>query len=192
MKYCSSRDVENAMYRARRRAEPAIPTSAADFATVMADPAGSRYNQHYKATVTEGDDLAVIFISSVILRRLVEVQDGFYDGTFFTVPLMFYQAFTIMGMFRNHCIPLIHILMTGKCQPLYKKVTEKIRQLAPNFLPSTFMGDFEIASRNAMQESFPDCCLGGCSFHFCQAIWKKCQKLGLTDAYKQKFLLKKS
>lgn len=46
-----------------------------------------------------------------------------------------------------------------------------------------------------MQESFPDCCLGGCSFHFCQAIWKKCQKLGLTDAYKQnpevKILIKK-
>ncbi len=57
------------------------------------------------------------------------------------------------------------------------------------------MGDFEQASHNAMRNTFPGAQMGGCQFHYCQAVWKKCQKLGLTDTYKSnarfKMLVKK-
>ena len=178
------RSVEAAMYRSRRRAEPAVQTTAADFAAVMADPSAVNYNEFYRGTVTHEDDLAVVFASQTILSRLGEVHHGFYDGTFFCVPRQFYQCFSLMGIFGSQCLPVVHVLMTAKNEQLYKKVTDKIKEIAPNFAPETLMGDYEVGSRNAMQATFPTARVGGCMFHFDQALWRKCQKLGLTDLFR--------
>jgi hypothetical protein len=187
--------MELAMYRARRTAQPKVPSSAEEFATMMSDPAGHAFNENFKAAVSDGADLAVLFMSSIILPRLVNIRNVFYDGTFFCVPRMFYQCFTIMALFGDHCLPVIHVLMSGKSQTLYEAVVNKIREIAPGFMPTHFMGDYELASKNALSLAFPNATFVGCQFHFSQALWKKCQKLGLTDAYKSnpafQILLKK-
>ena len=171
------------MYKARRRTEPPAPTNPADFAAYMEDTE-AEFAKHYKATVTYGDESASIFMSSKIRDRMGEFKFCFYDATFYCTPRIFYQTFSVLGITRGHCFPLVHVLMTGKCEGLYQEVTEKIKELAPTFAPEILMGDFEQSSHNAMQNSFPGAQMGGCQFHFSQAIWKKCQKLGLTDTYK--------
>ena len=46
------------------------------------------------------------------------------------------------------------------------------------------MVDFEIAVLNAVRGSFPNSALKGCFFHFCQAIYRKVQSLGLQNRYR--------
>ncbi len=178
------------MYRSRRRAEPAVPTTAADFAAVMGDPTSINYNEFYRGTVTHEAGVAVLFASPTILSRLGEVQHGFFDGTFFCVPRQFYQCFSLMGVFGSHCLPVAHVLMSAKSEQLYQKVTDKLKEIAPNFSPETLMGDYEAGSRNAMQATFPTARVGGCTFHYDQALWRKCQKLGLTDLFKTNIAFK--
>ena len=183
------------MYRARRRAQPPVPRTAAEFVVLMSDTLAENYKQHFKGAVELGTELAIIFMSTVIIPRLAEVQHAFYDGTFFCVPVLFYQLFSILAVFGDKTLPVVSVLMTGKSEALYHKVTAKIRLLAPDFAPDTFMGDFEMASRNALRASFPNARFGGCQFHYSQALWRKAQKLGLTDLYKNnqefKIFLKK-
>lgn len=102
------------MYRARRRAQPPVPRTAAEFVAWMSNPLAENYNQHFKGAVELGTELAIIFMSTVIIPRLAEVQHAFFDATFFCVPVLFYQFFSIMAVFGDKALPVASVLMTGK------------------------------------------------------------------------------
>ncbi|KAG0708272.1 hypothetical protein GWK47_024037 [Chionoecetes opilio] len=89
------------LVRARRRAQPPVPRTAAEFVTWMSDPLAENYNQHFKGNVEHRTELAIIFMSTIIFPMLAEVQHAFYDATFFRVPVLFYQFFSIMAVFRD-------------------------------------------------------------------------------------------
>ena len=45
------------------------------------------------------------------------------------------------------------------------------------------MVDFEAALWLALAQELSDVVVKGCTFHFCQAVWRKVQELGLQTAY---------
>ena len=77
------------------------------------------------------------------------LQANLFHGTFYTVPKIYYQLFTIFCIRYEHTIPLIHILMTNKSEELYKACINKVVEIIPEFKPDFAVSDFEIASRNA-------------------------------------------
>ena len=107
-----------------------------------------------------------------------------FDGTFYTVPSICYQLFTIFITFHGHCIPVVNILMQNKTENLYTSVVLKLRELILDFSPKIAVSDFEKAPRNAFTHFFPGIKVFGCWFHSTQAIWKKTQFLGLEKLYK--------
>ena len=80
-------------------------------------------------------------------------------------------------------MPAIHCLLTSKSEDIYTATLLKIKQLAPQLSPSSAMGDWEPAARNAIKTAYPSISLYGCWFHHNQAIWKKITKLGLVKEY---------
>ncbi|CAK9292217.1 unnamed protein product, partial [Gordionus sp. m RMFG-2023] len=52
------------------------------------------------------------------------------------------------------------------------------------FNPKYGQTDFEAAAISALGFVFPTMVIKGCFFHFSQAIWRKCQALGLTVEYR--------
>ena len=46
------------------------------------------------------------------------------------------------------------------------------------------MSDLEPAARNAIKEVHPQIKIYGCWFHYTQCIWRKIQKLGLANTFK--------
>ena len=122
------------MYKARRTAEPPAPTTAAEFAVHIADTDAS-FAEHYKTFVTEEEEVASIFMPNQIRNRMAEFKVCFFDASFYCTPRLFYQAFFLLGLTKEHCNPLAHVLMTEKCECLYQKVTDKIKELAPPFAP---------------------------------------------------------
>ena len=116
------------------------------------------------------------------LRNTTDIQ---FNATFKVVPRLFYQLLTIFIHFRGHTLPALHILMTRKTERLYEAVLITIRRLIPEFNPAFAIGDFEEASRNALESIIPSITIIGCWFHFTKAIFEKVQKLGLSKLYKQ-------
>ena len=62
---------------------------------------------------------AVIFASDFMLQKMKDVEQIQFDETFYTVPSIFYQLFTIFITFHGHCIPVVNILMQNKTENLY-------------------------------------------------------------------------
>lgn len=69
----------------------------------------------------------------------------------------------------------------------YKKVMRALKDGAEmlhlNLAPKTITTDFEVGLMAAVANEFANAGLHGCLFHFCQAIWRKIQFLGLSQLY---------
>lgn len=70
-----------------------------------------------------------------------------------------------------------------KSQATYDDIFTVLLQLEPEIKPKHIMFDFERALINAAAIHFEDCELHGCNFHFCQAIWRHIQAVGLQSEY---------
>ena len=136
-----------------------------------------------KAIVVLGERIAVIFFSETIFEVLGDISDIQFDGTFYVVPRLFYQLFTIFLSIGRHSIPGIHCLMTHKDEELYTALILKIKELLPQLQPTSMMSDWERGSRNAFKHVYPGTRIYGCWFHYTQAIWKHIRKFGLTSSY---------
>ena len=176
----SYKSLETAMYRARREIEPPIPGSAAEFCQLIPS---SNFDVHYKGEVQIGSDIGVIFFSDKMTATLSEVENIFFDGTFYTVPSQFYQLWTIFARFGRHVLQVIHCILTGKHEEVYTAVLARIHELVPQLAPIYGMSDWEKGARNAVKTQFPGIHLRGCHFHYSQSVWRKIQKLGLSNIY---------
>ena len=78
--------------------------------------------KHLKFSVTNGNQVAVVFFSDEIQALLVEASSIQFDGTFDVVPIQFYQLWTIFISVGRHTVPAIHCLMTAKSQELYSSL----------------------------------------------------------------------
>ena len=177
-------ECESAMYRSRRTLQPKIPLTASEFCGMLPTTALGEFHQ---CSVTSGTDTGVVFFSKEMSTLLAEVTNIQFDGTFYTVPTQFGQLWTIFAALGRHTLPAIHCLMTAKSQDLYKAVLETICAKIPQFKPVASMSDWELAARNAIKEVYPLITIYGCWFHYTQCIWRKTQKLGLSNAFKNNF-----
>ena len=78
-----------------------------------------------------------------------------FDGTFYIVPKIFYQLFTIFCFYHLHTIPVIHILMTFKSEELYSPCLKVVFEIIPDFEPNFSVSDYEDVPRNACQNQVP-------------------------------------
>ena len=58
--------------------------------------------------------MKLVWYSDPMNEFLSQVTNIQYDGTFFTVPIQFYQLWTIFISVRRHTLPAIHCLLTGE------------------------------------------------------------------------------
>ena len=90
-----------------------------------------------------------------------------------------------------HCFrPLCRRSVPSRLRPdvtqdtsTYTKVFEKVHELVPDFTPSNAIADFEEASVSAFRQVFGAVSVGGCWFHYAQAVIKRVNKLGLKTEY---------
>ena len=131
------------MFRARRASQPIIPISAIEFCDLLPT---TNFALNLKATITLDEKRAVIFFSEKIHSMMGDIYDIQFDGTFYVVPKIFYQLFTIFILIGTHALPAIHCLMTHKDEELYTEVVLKVKDLFPQFRPTNIMSDWERGS----------------------------------------------
>ena len=131
------------------------------------------------------EGIGMIFFSDKLYDFISDMNDIQFDGTFQTVPKQFYLLWTILFSVGKHSLPAIHCLMTSKEEALYIAVLREIKKLIPQFQPISTMSDWEQAAKNAFKYVYPDTKLNGCWFHYTQGIWRRTQKVGLVQSYRQ-------
>ena len=171
---------ESTMYRCRRKLQPKIPQMLSGLDIQLP---GTIFGMHFKASSFRGADSGFIFFSDEITSIMLDIFEICFDGTFFTLPVQFYQLWTIFIVIDQHVLPAIHCLLTGKSEELYQAVLSKIQEILPEFQPQIEMSDWEQAARNAFKTLFIGIKLQGCWFHYTQRIWKKVQKVNLATTY---------
>ena len=111
------------------------------------------------------------------------------DGTFKVCPRLYKRLVTIHAMIGNKCLPLVFTLLANKTRQAYVGLLRCLKDAAttqeqiPPLQLQLFTTDFEAGLAPAIHEEFPGVTHKGCFFHFCQAVLKKVQALGLQAVY---------
>ena len=63
---------------------------------------------------------------------------------------------------------------------------QKVNTLLSERKVTTFVVDFEAGLWQALRHMYTDPDIKGCAFHFGQALWRKCQEIGLSTAYESR------
>jgi hypothetical protein len=153
------------MAKAKAAKNPRIPSSTEEFVNLLQE--FPQLGLNFRATASADGQSAVIFISEAAEDQLnsgliVEIN---FDGTFLSSPEPYTQTWVVMELVGSKVFPLITVLMTGRKKTLYKAVLAEFKQLYPNFAPRKAMGDFELAARNALRETYAGLELSSCQFH---------------------------
>ena len=118
--------MESSICKRRRKMYPRLPLDPEDLCQLIHD---SPFVHLYRGSVCSEGSYAVIFASDFMIQKMKDVEQIQFDGTFYTVPSIFYQLFTIFITFHGHCIPVVNILMQNKTENLYTSVVLKLREL---------------------------------------------------------------
>ena len=148
----------------------------------------------FKGRVTSVDGAsAFVFASTAVLSHLRNAEQIHGDGTFATVPNMFYQMFTLhlvafgkvcmcfsymFNMFSKfnafQAFPFAYVLMSDKSLSLYtavmRKIVDTVEEEHPGdgFATRLLISDFEEAIIKSMGAAFPTARARGCWFHYGQ------------------------
>lgn len=133
----------------------------------------------------------IVFATRYQLELLAETKVWYMDGTFKIVPDFLKprgQLLSLHGFVRRdgkeQQFPLAFALMSSRQESDYVKVFNAILEALPaRPAVEMFMVDFELGAWNAISAVFPDAVTKGCTFHWCQAVWRHIQELGLAATF---------
>jgi hypothetical protein len=134
----------------------------------------------------------LIFCTPNGLIQLSSSNTWSMDGTFDCVPTLYTggQLFTIHVFQSEKLLPVVYCLTATKSSNFYVNLfnvlNRKAGRLGLHLNPNGIMSDFESGLIPAISQSFPQCRHHGCYFHFCQAIYRQVQSLGLVQAYESR------
>ena len=120
-----------------------------------------------------GEQTGVVFFSNEMKSILPEITNLQFDGTFQTVPVQFYQLWTIFIAVDGHTLPAIHSLLSAKTQELYKAILENIVIHIPQLKPIASMSHWEPAARNDLEKYFLELMFTGVGFIILNAFGRK-------------------
>ena len=99
------------------------------------------------------------------------------DGTFKTAPDLFYQLYTVHGVYNGVAVPFVYGYLAGKSEEIYNEFFTVVHRKTIGE-PEIIISDFEMAAINAMKSVFPVTTeLFGCLFHLTQNIFGHVKKL---------------
>ncbi|KAI6651095.1 hypothetical protein LOD99_5672 [Oopsacas minuta] len=125
------------MYRARREIEPPIPITSIQFLEMIPS---SQFDICFEGGVEVSYDVGIVFFSNKMAATLSEVEDVYFDGTFYT-------------RFQPMCYQLSSIL-TSKNEELYTAILAKVHELVPQLIPIHGISGWDRGARNPVKYRF--------------------------------------
>ena len=139
--------------------------------------------------VDDGNEERILAFGYKLDSLLAGNTTFFLDGTFKSCCPLFDQLYTLhvdIGSTeeRTCIVPAIYALLPNRKKSTYKRLFSCLKKQLKSFHPYKIHIDFEAAAISAVKEEFVTADVKGCNFHFNQALWRKVQQLGMTQAYR--------
>ena len=84
----------------------------------------------------------IMFGTLDFFKKMCVTETLYGDGTFYSVPKLFYQLYTLHGFYKNEMIPFIYILLPDKKEQTYLRmfrlIQDKTIELNLTFSPKVF------------------------------------------------------
>ena len=132
----------------------------------------------------------VLLFTAEQLELLDKAKTWYLDGTFKLVKQPFVQLFSVHAFVKSDSggqkqVPLAFVMMSRRTKRDYRKVLKALKRKLPSAAANLqeVVLDFEIGLWGAIRTVFPYVSPKGCLFHWTQAVWRKCQALGLAVPY---------
>ena len=130
----------------------------------------------------------IIFYSDLGLKSIARSNQLYADGTFDTVPRLFFQLYTIHADIFGYTFPCVYVLCNKKNKVTYEKIYNHLIDacsiIGLSLSPESIMVDFEAASMVAIKNMFGNSRVKGCLFHLNQSLWRNIQNSGLSAHYR--------
>ena len=97
----------------------------------------------------------LIFRTDQFLQTLHDSEDWMCDGTFKVSPNLLYQVYTVHALIRDNVLPCIFVLLPNKQHVTYSRMRTEIKSLEPGLAPRSVQIDYELVSKDAIIEAFP-------------------------------------
>ncbi|XP_018493876.1 uncharacterized protein LOC108863783 [Galendromus occidentalis] len=130
---------------------------------------------HYDSGVGDVNRI-IVFATAKNLELLKMSPEWFVDGTFKVCPLIFHQLYTFhVRLPDGKTVPVVYSLLPAKNAQTYRRLLQILLDAIDGFHPDAIHIDFELAMIRELEKVFPAAGILGCSFHFCQCIWRRVQ-----------------
>lgn len=186
-----TKDAIRLMIQRKRNKFLAAPSQPTDLASIIIPEdykvyefAPGKHEDFLLIDSGEGDPRRIlIFGRQSHISWSSQMKMIYVDGTFRSAPSLFSQVYIIMAKKGGFVLPILYALLPNKQEATYKRMFELIKELWPDFSPTSISTDFEQAVLNAMRTNFPEAELFGCLFHLVKNMRKKLASEGLMQAY---------
>lgn len=181
-------DIIRNINRIQNRHRPNNPMTLQDL-NIEAPYTRSLNGQQFLQYDSGSDDVDrfIVFYTTNDLERLCNSRMILGDGTFKTVPSMFFQMYTFHGIVNGYTFPLVYCISTRKTESFYRRLLIHLQthanELRLSLTPQIIMSDFELSFINAARAIFPNAEMKGCLFHFTQSVWRQAVLRGLKSQY---------
>ncbi|CAF1355393.1 unnamed protein product [Rotaria sordida] len=180
-------EIYQGIAKARRKASPTLPQSCLftipDIYKSTID--GKRFLLYDESRVRR--ERILLFGSDDQLDLLFDSPIVFMDGTFSKAPPNFCQIYIIHAVNFDICLPCVFGLLVNKKSITYKQIFVKLKEIASergkSFSPGLIITDFESGVLPVLKSEFPCSKHMGCFYHFCQAVYRQIQSLGMQQQY---------
>ena len=177
--------MESGMRKRRGEKYPRIPKTFEDVDILM-QSADEDLKKNYRGLLkVEDKPIGIILYHKELIKVMASMTELGYDGTFYVVPKPWYQLWTVHFIVQGKFFPGLSVIFDGATTEEYQAAWEYLKKLlAPKgFNPLKAKGDFEQASKKGAENTFEDMLISHCLFHYSQAIFRNCQKHGLSKQY---------
>lgn len=183
----TSQSTRTILHRHRASFRPRLPKTLREL-TLEDCWARTRDGENFLIINDGRDDRIVGFATDASLAILCDSRDVYMDGTFRVVPKLFLKLYSVHAFYEGKMMPLLYFLLPSKSTETYTRMFNLLKQYVEprglRFYPRNFHIDFEDAVLLAIDDIFPASEVKGCLFHFCRAVWRKVQSVGLAQSYR--------
>lgn len=130
----------------------------------------------------DGNDI-LVFAREDTINFVHLIKKAYMDGTFKESPPPYKQIFVVIGDRGGFAVPLLYALLPNKREPTYRRLFCFLNDKWPTFEPAIINEDFEMATLNALFDSFPNAEIHCCLFHLKQIILRELGEVHFMKAY---------
>ena len=136
------------MHRQRHKIIPNQPQNRCEI-VISNDYLLTQKNQQFVLIDTEDEQRIIIFGTRDFFIKMCSTESLYGDGTFYAVPKLFYQLYSLHGFYKDEMIGFVYILLPDKTEQTYirmfRLIQDKAIELNLIFSPNYFHCDFEKA-----------------------------------------------